>query len=100
MRLRRGADQLLAAWSNARTQAIETGQIYQFRFEQESGNYQIEPWDPVASSSPLGSQETIPSEAVPTEEESLWSEEDSLPEDVVFVEATAVQEEPQLGPFP
>lgn len=46
VRLRRGTDQVLASWAQTRTQAIETGEIYQFRFEPETGNYQVELWQP------------------------------------------------------
>ena len=44
LRLRRGTDQVLASWSEARTHAIEAGKIYQFRFEPEGGKYRVDPW--------------------------------------------------------
>jgi Tfp pilus assembly protein FimT len=44
VRLRRSGDIVIAAWTRARAQAIETGVPYQFRFTPETGDYRIAPW--------------------------------------------------------
>lgn len=49
VRLRRAADQVLAAWSAGRTRAIETGQPQAFRYERETGDYWLAPFDPIQS---------------------------------------------------
>jgi Tfp pilus assembly protein FimT len=49
VRLRRAGDPVLTRWSQARAQAIETGEVYQFRYTPESGEYRVEPWTSVAS---------------------------------------------------
>ncbi len=43
-RLQRGVDQVLADWAKVRTKAIEDGQVYQFRFSQDSNEYRVDPW--------------------------------------------------------
>jgi prepilin-type N-terminal cleavage/methylation domain-containing protein len=44
VQLRRAADQVLAAWSQARADAIDSGRIQQFRFVLEGALYRIDPW--------------------------------------------------------
>jgi hypothetical protein len=44
VRLRRAGDAVVARFAEARTQAIETGMPYQFRFTPETGKYRLEPW--------------------------------------------------------
>jgi hypothetical protein len=44
VRLRRAGDAIISRWAEARAQAIETGQIYQFRFTPDTGRYRLEPW--------------------------------------------------------
>jgi prepilin-type N-terminal cleavage/methylation domain-containing protein len=44
LKLRRATDQVLAVWIQARTAAIESGQLHQFRFQTDSGDYLVEPW--------------------------------------------------------
>ena len=43
-RLQRGTDQILADWAKVRTRAIEDGQVYQFRFSQNSNQYRVDRW--------------------------------------------------------
>jgi len=43
-RLQRGTDQVLSDWAKVRTRAIEEGQVYQFRFSQNSNEYRVDPW--------------------------------------------------------
>jgi len=43
-RLQRGTDQVLADWARVRTRAIEDGQVYQFRFAENSNKYRVDPW--------------------------------------------------------
>src|SRR5215213_9960109 len=44
VRLRRAGDQVLTRWSQARAQAIETGEVFQFTYTPETGSYQVGPW--------------------------------------------------------
>lgn len=46
VRLRRAADQVLTAWSAARTRAIETTQPQAFHYQQSTGDYWLAPFDP------------------------------------------------------
>jgi hypothetical protein len=85
VRLRRATDQLLANWSETRARAIETGQIQQFRFQAESGNYRSEPWFP---------EETLPA----VEEPATPVADVALPEQVVFAEGDVRVFEPTAGP--
>lgn len=84
VRLRRATDQLLAAWSEARARAIESGQIQQFRYQPESGNYRSEPWYP---------EEIAPAVAEPVEP----VEEIGLPQDIVFAEGEVETYDPAMG---
>jgi len=106
IRLRRGTDQMLAAWSEARAHAIDSGLIYQFRFKPQEGIYRIEPWVPELNQQMLrassqgagpgtqfGSNDT--SELVA--ETSEWSDEATLPEQVVFHAGNLATEDRQVG---
>ena len=108
IRLRRGTDQVLATWSQARSQAIEAGQIYQFRFQPESGNYRVDLWlgglepdslepGPLEHNLPDGRQGITTTEAT-VEELRLanWKLAESLPEEIVFSAAESVSED-ELG---
>ncbi len=44
LRLRRATDRVVAVWVRARVAAIESGQVHQFLFRTESGDYRVEPW--------------------------------------------------------
>lgn len=84
VRLKRATDQVLAAWSETRARAIETGQIQQFRFQSESGNYRSEAW--------------FPEESLPTLEEPATPIVDvALPEQVMFAEGDVQVFEPTVG---
>lgn len=85
VRLRRATDQVLAAWSETRARAIESGEIQQFRFQSEAGNYRSEPWYP---------EETPPT----IEETSPQIADEKLPEQVVFAEGDVQVFEPTVGP--
>lgn len=43
-RLRKAADVIRAEWSTARVQAMKSGRIHLFRFEQGGDHYGVEPW--------------------------------------------------------
>jgi hypothetical protein len=43
-RLRRGADQVRAAWTRTRIKAMTTGSPHVFRYQPETGIYQVEIW--------------------------------------------------------
>jgi type II secretory pathway pseudopilin PulG len=81
VRLRRATDQLLASWSETRGRAIETGQIQQFRYQPESGNYRSEPWFP---------EEVAPAIVEPVEPVA----ELMLPDEVVFAEGDVTVYDP------
>ena len=84
VRLRRATDQLLASWSETRARAIETGQIQQFRYQPESGNYRSEPWYP---------EEVAPAIAEPVEP----IEDVTLPQEIVFAEGDVESFDPAAG---
>jgi Tfp pilus assembly protein FimT len=84
VRLRRATDQLLASWSETRDRAIETGQIQQFRYQPESGNYRSEPWYP---------EDVVAAIAEPAEP----VEDIVLPQDVVFAEGDVEAFDPTAG---
>ncbi len=44
LRLKRGSDRVLTAWSELRIQAIQSGEPHQFLFQSESGAYSLKPW--------------------------------------------------------
>jgi len=87
VRLRRGTDQVLAAWTKARTGAIESGQVFQFRLTKETGTYRVGPWDESEEDSPeFLAAELNPLEATNGNElGSEWPLEATLPEGIVFV---------------
>lgn len=99
IRLRRGTDQVLAAWSQARTQAIEAGQIYQFRFSPTAGNYRVEPWlNGLEVDASEREELTRNSEYNTTAENELasWTLEETLPEAIVFDAAESINKD-ELG---
>lgn len=84
VRLKRSTDQVLAAWSEARAQAIDTGQVFQFRFQPETGNYRTERW--------------YAEDVLPAVEDAAEVPEDlALPEQVVFVEGDVEEFDPVVG---
>lgn len=46
VRLRRGGDRVLAAWAQARAEAIESGEVLQFQYQPKGDAFRIEPWTP------------------------------------------------------
>jgi len=103
IRLRRGTDQVLAVWSQARTQAIEAGKVYQFRFKAESGDYRVDPWsgglhDDTLEPNPLDAGQAIAMSESTQEEIELanFKYEASLPEEIVFSTAESVSTD-ELG---
>ncbi len=78
-RLQRGTDQVLADWAKARTRAIKNGQIYQFRFTENSNKYRVDPWQANEKTREnKGNQTNDPSE-------NPWRLEASISEAVEFV---------------
>ncbi len=95
IRLRRGTDQVLAAWSQSRTHAIEAGRIYQFRFKPEGNAYRVDRWAGGLEIDKLDEDETLdPNEDRTLEEIEFanWNLEESLPEEIVFSSAESVRE--------
>ena len=99
VRLRRGTDQILAAWSEARTHAIESGQIYQFRFEPEGRDYRVDPWESdLEPDSPIIDDVALDEVAIDerTDEEiefAKWKSKAKLPKKIVFRSGESVFED-------
>jgi prepilin-type N-terminal cleavage/methylation domain-containing protein len=84
VRLKRSTDQVLAAWSEARAQAIDSGQMYQFRFQPETGVYRTERW--------------YPEDVLPAVQETAEMPVDvALPDQIVFVEGDVEEFDPIAG---
>ncbi|MCH7752789.1 MAG: prepilin-type N-terminal cleavage/methylation domain-containing protein [Planctomycetes bacterium] len=90
VRLRRGSDQVLAAWSDARVQAVQTGQTHEFLFQSESGLYRVQPWQVQQVSDAI----TDPTAVAPIADDStqaVWLPyEAELPEEIMFAEGDAI----------
>lgn len=93
IRLQRGADQVLAAWTRARTQAIESGQTYQFRFQPQQNVYRIEPWlSGVVEEEPdLNELLTTTADSDDQVELKTWTLESTLPEEIVFADSNRLE---------
>ena len=95
IRLRRGTDQVLASWTEARIQAVQTGETHQFLFQTETGLYRVEPWQ--AGVEPG----TDPLDVVPVANDAtkpLWLPyESQLPEEILFVEGDGLAVEGANG---
>jgi prepilin-type N-terminal cleavage/methylation domain-containing protein len=84
VRLKRSTDQVLAAWSEARAQAIDSGQVFQFRFQPETGYYRTERWY---------AEDVLPAIEPTTE----IPENVALPDQIVFVEGDVEEFDPLTG---
>jgi type II secretion system protein H len=74
-RLRSGAEEVRAAWLTARSEAMTSAQIYMFRYEPQTGNYTIGPWD--------GDQAAL--DATSTASAGIAGSVTTLPEGVTFI---------------
>ncbi len=91
IRLRRAADRVRIEWSAARVAAMTSGQIHAFRFERESGQFAVAPWESSAGTPAEGS------EASTQERDGLHRAASELSEGIVFVssdQTPAVTTEP------
>ena len=90
VRLRRGADQVLAAWTEARVQSIQTGRTHHFLFQPESGLYRVEPWQVLQDAGAAAD----PTLAAPDANDSALADwqpyEAELPEEIMFAEGEAL----------
>ena len=101
IRLRRGTDQVLAAWSQSRTHAIEAGRIYQFRFKPEGNAYRVDRWaggleiDQIETNTPGNSETLDPSEnrTLAEIEFANWNLSETLPEEIAFSSSESVRED-------
>ena len=73
VRLKRAADQVMTDFSQARTHAIESGQVYQFRFKPRGNGYRVDTW-----------RRTMDGNDPASESTELWSLEKELPVQVTF----------------
>ena len=113
-RLRSGGDLVVTQWSGARTRAIETGEVYQFRFTPESGKFVVEPWtgalggsaagasaSSTASSSATAASANGTSTVVPSSSSNVTgaasAQNGTLPEEVVFQSGELVVEDALTG---
>lgn len=101
VRLQRSADVVIARWSEARAQAIETGVPYQFLFTPETGNYRVERWaQPTGSGSGPTAVATASTEPVPDNALKTLAEAGSivaaLPETVQFLSGQEAVEDAHL----
>jgi prepilin-type N-terminal cleavage/methylation domain-containing protein len=88
LRLRRGADQIQAAWTEARVQAIQTGRIHQFVFQPSSGNYRVATWQVDELSDAEADQ--LPAADPNQSVQSVWQPyQAQLPEEIQFAEGEA-----------
>jgi len=71
-RLQRASDQVLADWAKTRTRAIEDGQVYQFRFSENSSEYRVDRW--------------YADDKTEEPNENTWRLKASIPEAVKFAE--------------
>jgi len=102
IRLRRGTDHVLASWSQARTHAIESGTIFQFRFQPEGSKYRVDRWssglenalpennDAPMSTGPSSTGSTPPEGGAEAVDLADWKYEASLPEKIIFSSAKSV----------
>ena len=110
-RLRSGGDLVVTQWSDARTRAIETGQVYQFRFTAESGKFVVEPWAGMleqngaargaatatsTAASASGTTTAVPSSS-PNVTGAASAKNGTLPEEVVFQSGELAVEDPLTG---
>ena len=84
LRLKRGADRVLAAWSELRIQAIQSGEPHQFLFQADSGTYSLRPWQGLQVQQPAGSED--PNALRPVEYGQWQPYEAELPTNIVFSE--------------
>lgn len=88
VRLRRGADQVLAAWSDARVQAIQTGQTHEFLFQPETSLFRVQLWQvrPDSVADP-----TLVAPVANDSTQSVWTPyEAELPEEIMFAKGDAI----------
>jgi len=84
-RLRSSTDTVIAAWSEIRARAIETGHVYQFRFVEDEDKYRVERWyteNRKSESQQDDEQET--SDELRQDEEDNWHYERKLTEGTKF----------------
>lgn len=94
VRLQRGTDQVLAAWTEIRAKSIESGQLYQFRFTEGGNSYRVDPWYADESKQPAESElDRISNSANrdlfdagdESDEPEEWRYQAALAEQIVFV---------------
>jgi prepilin-type N-terminal cleavage/methylation domain-containing protein len=81
-RLRSSAEHVRAAWLTARSEAMTSAQIYMFRYEPQTGDYTIGPWDGDGSGVETASNSLSVVSGAPT----------TLPEGVTFVGGSTQQD--------
>ncbi len=113
-RLRRAGDQVLARWAEARTTAIESGTVYQFRFGVDTSAFRVEPWSSVPADNAgdqtmnrIVTRENEGDSAAPSQGMVLPSDADALEDaaavqgqlndGITFQQGQAVAEEPLSG---
>ncbi|QDS98594.1 prepilin-type N-terminal cleavage/methylation domain-containing protein [Adhaeretor mobilis] len=82
VKLRRAGDEVLAAWTEARTEAIRSGEVQQFLFQVEGSTYRVAKWSTT--------EETEPEE--PAAEQAAESET-GLNKEIVFHAGSIIEEQ-------
>jgi Tfp pilus assembly protein FimT len=90
LRLRRGADQVQAAWMEARLQAIQTGRTHQFLFQPDSGVYRVEQWQVIQDSAGMADLSLAASDPNRSARTDWLPYQAELPEEIKFVEGDAL----------
>ena len=86
-RLKRAADQVRAEWTRTRIDAMTSGVPHVFRYQPETGSFQVESWGGLeaeteaASAAAFGLPEPLP---VPQSDDPLAAIGQALPEGIVF----------------
>jgi Tfp pilus assembly protein FimT len=90
LRLRRGADQVQAAWMEARLQAIQTGRTHQFLFQPDSGVYRVEQWQVIQDSAGMADLSLAASDPNQSARTDWLPYQAELPEEIKFVAGDAI----------
>lgn len=86
VKLRRVGDEVLAAWTEARNTAIQSGQVQQFQFEPGTARYQIAPWTTPESAGEIAEPDL-------TNTQALAGEKETTDPEIVFETGQLVDEQ-------
>ncbi|UUO04483.1 prepilin-type N-terminal cleavage/methylation domain-containing protein [Blastopirellula sp. J2-11] len=87
-RLKSAADTICAEFSKSRVEAMESGRVRMFRFQKETGNYQVEPWlraSDTQENNLVGEGDRVVGNSLITQSVEATTRQGELPEGVVFM---------------